>query len=89
MEIGCGIGRLSEFIAPHVDRLYGIDISDRDDFSRQETFRYHKNTIFMATDGIHFPLESESVDVIFPLLFFNICQALMLSAGTSRRFHVY
>ena len=49
----------------------------------------HKNTIFMATDGIHFPLESESVDVIFPLLFFNICQALMLSAGTSRRFHVY
>src|SRR3989344_1154936 len=25
LEIGSGIGRLSEFIAPHVDKLYAVD----------------------------------------------------------------
>lgn len=28
LEIGCGIGRLSEFIAPNVGRLYAVDISE-------------------------------------------------------------
>lgn len=71
LEIGCGIGRLSEFIAPHVDRLYGIDISDEMISRAKKRLDNHKNTIFMATDGIHFPLESESVDVIFSFIVFQ------------------
>lgn len=71
LEIGCGIGRLSEFIAPHVNKLYGVDISEEMISRAKDRLNQQKNIIFMATDGASFPIDNESVDVVLSFIVFQ------------------
>lgn len=71
LEIGCGNGRLSEFIAPHVATLYGVDISEEMIARAQSRLGRLRNCVFLATDGMSFPLEDESVDVVFSFIVFQ------------------
>lgn len=71
LEIGCGIGRLSEFIAPHVDKLYGVDISEEMISRAKDRLNQQKNITFMVTDGASFPIDNELVDVVFSFIVFQ------------------
>lgn len=71
LEIGCGNGRLSEFIAPHVETLYGVDISEEMILRARARLGHQKNIIFSATDGMSFPLENGSIDAVFSFIVFQ------------------
>ncbi len=71
VEIGCGTGRLSEFIAPHVERLYAFDISEEMIRQAQERLRSQENIVFMATDGMHYPMADSTADTVFSYIVFQ------------------
>ncbi len=71
LEIGCGNGRLSEFIAPHVGTLYGVDISEEMILRARSRLGHLENCVFRATDGMSFPLEDVSVDIVFSFITFQ------------------
>ncbi|MEK7505341.1 MAG: class I SAM-dependent methyltransferase [Patescibacteria group bacterium] len=71
LEIGCGIGRLSEFIAPHVAELYGVDISEEMISEAKKRLGQHQNITFLATDGMSFPIPDESVEAVFSFIVFQ------------------
>lgn len=71
LEIGCGVGRLSEFLAPNAEFLYGADISEEMISVTKKRLGHVKNADFYATDGLGFPIEDSSVDIIFSALVFQ------------------
>ena len=71
LEIGCGLGRLSEFVAPHVGHLYATDISEEMIKQAKVRLAHIKNIDFLATDGVNYPLQDESVDTVFSYTVFQ------------------
>ena len=71
LEIGCGTGRLSESIAPHVHTLYAVDISEEMISRARERLPALDNVTFLATDGMSFPLADETVDTVFSYIVFQ------------------
>lgn len=71
LEIGCGIGRLSEFLAPHFRKLYAVDISEEMINQAKGRLVSIKNIDFIATDGVSFPIPSSSVDFVFSFIVFQ------------------
>ncbi len=71
LEIGCGIGRLSEFISPLVSKLYAVDISDEMISKAKERLSNLSNVQFIATDGKSFPIPEQSVDTVFSFIVFQ------------------
>lgn len=71
LEIGCGTGRLSEFIAPHVQTLHAVDISEKMILQAQQRLHTLTNAVFTATDGMSFQLEDDSIDVVFSYIVFQ------------------
>jgi ubiquinone/menaquinone biosynthesis C-methylase UbiE len=71
IEIGCGIGRLSEFLAPHFNKLYAVDISEEMINGAKERLPNILNTEFLSTDGESFPLSSNTIDFAFSFIVFQ------------------
>lgn len=71
LEIGCGTGRLSEFIAPHAQTLYAVDISEEMISQAKQRLHALTNIVFLATDGKSFQLEDESIDAVFSYIVFQ------------------
>lgn len=71
LEIGCGIGRLSEFISPFVNKLYAVDISEEMISKAKERLSNLNNVHFIVTDGKSFPISDQSVDVVFSFIVFQ------------------
>jgi len=71
LEIGCGIGRITEFLANEFKEVIGLDISDKMIASVKERLKDKVNVRFFATDGITYPLSSESVDIVFSFIVFQ------------------
>lgn len=71
MEIGCGIGRMTEFFANDFRKVYGFDISEEMIREGRERLRKINNIELIATDGAHFPLADNSVDLIFSYIVFQ------------------
>jgi SAM-dependent methyltransferase len=71
VDIGCGIGRMDEFVAPSVRRLTGIDVSG--DMIRQARSRLGQvnNVEFVEGDGETIPLPDACADLVFSHIVFQ------------------
>lgn len=64
-DIGCGIGRMDEFVAPHVQSLCGVDVSGEMVRRATERLRHLPNVRFVEGDGFSLPLPDQSLDLVF------------------------
>ncbi|PIR54285.1 hypothetical protein COU75_01625 [Candidatus Peregrinibacteria bacterium CG10_big_fil_rev_8_21_14_0_10_42_8] len=71
LEIGCGTGRLTEFIADHFAQVIGVDISSQMIEDGTKRLASKKNIIMYATDGVSYPLKDQSIDAAFSFIVFQ------------------
>jgi len=71
LEIGCGIGRITEFFAKNFHSVSGVDISE--EMIQQGTKRLasHSNITFKATNGVSFPFSNKAFDFVFSFIVFQ------------------
>lgn len=62
LEVGCGDGSFSQYVAPAVKSLYALDVSQ--EIVQQEKFASNISFI-LSDDGVSIPLEDASVDVVY------------------------
>lgn len=65
LDLGCGVGRFSRALAERFDAVAGIDVSEGMIQTAVDTNRDVDNLRFVATDGVFFPLDEDSVDFVF------------------------
>lgn len=73
LEIGCGIGRMTEFFANDFDDVYGIDISETM-IERGKKYLAHLNSNkihLLATNGVNYPFEDNFFDLVFSYIVFQ------------------
>lgn len=71
LEIGCGVGRVSEFIARDFYKLVAVDIS-REMLKIGRVRVPANNILWLCNDGVSLsPVEDRSVDLIFSLAVFQ------------------
>jgi ubiquinone/menaquinone biosynthesis C-methylase UbiE len=70
LEIGCGAGRMTEFIALDWPKVIATDISGEMIKQGKERLKNFHNITWIETDGYTFPIESNSVDVAFSYIVF-------------------
>ena len=64
IEIGCGAGRLTKYIADTFDHVTAIDVSeDQINYARSRVGR--QNITYCVTDGVAFPAISDPVTAVF------------------------
>lgn len=71
LNIGCGIGRLEEFFAPHFKEVVGVDIAEKMIERAKERLAHVPNVRFVATDGVSYPFEDRSFGLVFSYLVFQ------------------
>ncbi len=71
LEIGCGIGRVTEFMSNNFKDVIGLDISDKMIELGKERMKNSKNVTLFATDGRTYPASSESIDFVFSFIVFQ------------------
>lgn len=71
LEIGCGIGRITEFLSQRFAKVYGIDISEEMIKKARERLKNYKNIEFTANNGKSYPLPDSSIDFIFSYIVFQ------------------
>lgn len=71
LEIGCGIGRLTEFLAGSFRQVTGVDISEEMIKKAKIRLEAINNVNFVSADGTKFPFESNSFDFAFSFIVFQ------------------
>ena len=71
LEIGCGIGRITEFLASAFGQVTGADISEAMINEGQKRLQTLRNVRLVATDGKTLPAESDSIDFVFSFIVFQ------------------
>lgn len=72
LEIGCGIGRITEFIATEFAHVYGIDVSSAMiNKAKDRLSSRYPNISFIETNGIDYPFEADYLDFIFSFIVFQ------------------
>lgn len=71
LEVGCGNGRMSEFLAPQVKHLYAIDISPTMIALAKERLATLPNATFLTGSGSKYPVADASVDIVFSYIVFQ------------------
>lgn len=71
LEIGCGNGRMTEFMAKNFEKVIGIDISGEMIKQGKERMKHLKNIELLETDGLTIPLPDQSVNRVFSYLVFQ------------------
>jgi len=64
-DIGCGTGRMDEFVAPHVQRLFGIDVSGEMLAKAAVRLGHLENVELREGDGWTLPLPAGAVTLVF------------------------
>ncbi|MBI2635367.1 MAG: class I SAM-dependent methyltransferase [Parcubacteria group bacterium] len=71
VEIGCGNGRMTQFIAENFKKVYAVDISPRMiDLARQRLTSFN-NIEFLVTGGGKLPIQNNAVDFVFSYIVFQ------------------
>ena len=65
VDIGCGIGRMDEHIAPRVAELTGVDVSGEMVARARQRLAHLPNVQFVEGDGRSLPLADASADLVF------------------------
>jgi len=71
LEIGCGIGRITEFISQDFKSVSGIDISSKMIETAKARLKNKNNINFYETDGQNYPFENELFDFVFSFIVFQ------------------
>lgn len=71
LEIGCGIGRTTEFISYHFNKVYGVDISEKMIEVGKERLKNLSNATITANDGLTYPVKDDSIDFVFSYIVFQ------------------
>jgi len=71
VDIGCGIGRMDEFLAPRVKHLTGVDVSGEMVRQARARLKHLGNVTFVECDGFSLPLSDASADTIYSLIVFQ------------------
>jgi len=71
LEIGCGIGRITEFIAQNFAQVFAIDISEGMIKEGRNRLKNYSNIDFIAGDGNTYPLKDNSIDFVFSYIVFQ------------------
>lgn len=71
LEIGCGVGRMSEFFADNFKTLCAIDISPEMISLAKKRLQDKSNICFTVTDGKSVPFTSNSLDFAFSFIVFQ------------------
>lgn len=71
LEIGCGIGRITEFFSDNFKEVVGVDISEEMIAQARKRLSTKKNVSLISTDGLTYPLPDASVDFVFSFIVFQ------------------
>lgn len=71
VDIGCGVGRMDEFLAPRVKRLTGVDVSGEMLRQARARLAHLANASFVECDGFSLPLPDASADTIYSHIVFQ------------------
>ena len=72
LDIGCGIGRMDEFVAPEIGRLVGIDVSGEMIARARRRLGHLPNLEFVEGDGFGLsPMADASFDLVFSHIVFQ------------------
>jgi ubiquinone/menaquinone biosynthesis C-methylase UbiE len=71
LEIGCGTGRMTEFMAFFFKKVIGIDISGEMIKQARERLKGRDDIELIETDGETIPLKDNSIDIVFSYLVFQ------------------
>ena len=80
LEIGCGTGRMTEFIAAEFNQIYATDISGEMIRKGQERLPDIKNIKWIETDGLELP-ENIQVDLVFSYIVLQHCSKEIVQAN--------
>jgi SAM-dependent methyltransferase len=71
LDIGCGIGRMDEHVAPRVGHLTGLDVSGEMVTRARARLRGLRNIDFVEGDGWTLPFPDGSFDLVFSHIVFQ------------------
>ena len=71
VDIGCGIGRMDEFVAAKCRHLTGVDVSGEMVRKAADRLAHLSNVNFVECDGSTLPLPDASVDTVFSHICFQ------------------
>ena len=71
LEIGCGIGRITEFLGKHFKQVAGIDISEEMIRKGKERLGQADTVTLTATDGRSYPFGNGRFDFVFSFIVFQ------------------
>lgn len=71
LDIGCGIGRIAEFLAQDFSEVHGIDISGGMVSRAEKRLANVPNIHFHATDGLTYPFADGRFDLVFSYMVFQ------------------
>lgn len=72
LELGCGIGRMSYFIAQSCKELIAVDIAPELLKIASERLKEYSNTAFVCVDGFSLhPVGNNSIDLVFEYIVFQ------------------
>lgn len=72
MEIGCGIGRITEFLSLNFKKVFAVDISDEMVRIGRDRLKNLPNIKFVSNDGKKHPsIENSTVDFVFSYIVFQ------------------
>ena len=71
LEVGCGIGRVTEFLARDFKEVFGIDISGEMVTRAKARLHGKGDVYFIVNDGCHYPFADNAFDFVFSYLVFQ------------------
>lgn len=72
MEIGCGIGRITEFLSLNFKKVFAVDISEEMVKMGSDRLKDRINITFIANDGQQHPsIKDSTVDFVFSYIVFQ------------------
>lgn len=71
LEIGCGTGRMTEYLARDFKTVTGIDIAEEMVAQGEKRLAHLPNVTLLATDGLHYPFSDNQFDFVFSFIVFQ------------------
>jgi len=71
LDVGCGIGRLTQFMAQNFKKAIGLDVSNQMIIRAKSRLVGYKNVELFETDGESIPLPDNSIDLCFSIFVFQ------------------
>jgi ubiquinone/menaquinone biosynthesis C-methylase UbiE len=84
LEIGCGIGRMSEHLAGFFGSVTGVDVAGEMIRGARARLGHLPNATFVETDGASLPFDDASFDFVFSFIVFQHVPTKEAVIGTVR-----